>query len=398
MIVYRRFHRGKFRLFLHFEYRPEIIRLIKSELLGRWSKTHGAWYVEDHDEMIDRIKSLCRGKLWYNLRDMNKHLDEASLNYLKKIRSPTNQGKKRLYPGLGVNETIFEQYIKLLKSRGYSKSTIGSYSTTIRRLCEYYKHRLVTSLGSTEIQQFLSAEIFDKARSNSFHRQVIGALRLLYKDRTDIDFNLMESLVYPKKHRKLPNVISEEDVVRLLQHTRNEKHRLIFAMLYSCGLRVGELIDLKMVDIDLERRTVLIRQAKGNKDRVVMLAESIIPLYKSYVRSYHPIEYLFNGQKRLQYSANSIRKSLHDRSREAGIKKSITPHTLRHSFATHLLEQGLDVRHIQVLLGHSKPETTMIYTYVSNQRLMQISSPLDHIMAKTSGDVFSPNSNTKGSD
>jgi len=205
-----------------------------------------------------------------------------------------------------------------------------------------------------------------------------------------LEIDIVADLTYPGKHKKLPKVISEEDVIRILRATRNIKHRLAFAMLYSCGLRISELLNLKINEIDVERRTVFVRKSKGYKDRVVMLAESVVPLLVNYLQSYQPVEYLLNGQSGLKYSPVSVRKSLHNARKEAGVKRKVTPHTLRHSFATHLLEQGVGLRYIQELLGHQKPETTMVYTYVANDRLTQISSPLDHIVNKITNN---PNDN-----
>jgi site-specific recombinase XerD len=384
--VFRRFHRGSFRLFLHFGFDDELKRLVKSELNGRWSQTHKGWYIDDTPEMINKIKAVCKGRAWYNLRDINRHLDAESLTLFRSGTAPEKQSSTAVPQSMGVNQADYDAFVRFLKSRGYSSSTIGTYSGMIARLARFYPNKLMSALDAEQIQRFLSESLYDKHVSNSYHRQMIGALKLFYRDQQEADFELIANLVYPQKHRQLPNVISEADVLRILQVTKNLKHRLAFALLYSCGLRIGELLRLKVADIDVGRRTVFVRKSKGFKDRVVMLAESIIPLLNNYLQTYAPVAYLLNGQSKLMYSANSVRKSLDAARLEAGITKRVTPHTLRHSFATHLLEQGVDIRHIQVLLGHSKPETTMLYTYVANDRILQISSPLDHIVSKqTSG-------------
>ncbi len=380
--VRRRFHRGEFRLFLYFGYHAGLQRLVKSELNGRWSQTHTGWYVDDSKEMTDRIKAVCKGRAWYEFRGINEFLsvEEQAL-----VMSGNKTKAMEVTPqrnSLGVNASSFAQFVEFLKSRGYSKSTIETYSGMIRKLANYYDKRLLEQLTLEDLQHFLSANVVDVGYSNSYHRQMVGAIKLFYRDRENLEFDVVSDILYPAKHKKLPNVLSEENVIRLLQATRNIKHKLAFAMLYSCGLRIGELIRLKLVDIDLERRTVRIRKSKGFKDRVVMLAERILPLLHHYLQLYHPVEYLLNGQNGLMYSAVSVRAALKRARIEAGIRQRVSPHTLRHSFATHLLDQGVDIRHIQVLLGHSKPETTMIYTYVANDRLREISSPLDRIAGK----------------
>ena len=190
-------------------------------------------------------------------------------------------------------------------------------------------------------------------------------------------------LFYPRKSSYLPSVLSKEEVVNLLRCTRNLKHRAILALLYSSGLRIGELINLELRDIDMFRLQILIKNGKGRKDRYVMLAKSFLPLLKNYLTTYKPaiyfIESLTFGEK---YSAGSVRSFLKKSCLAAGIKKRVTPHTLRHSYATHLLENGVDIRYIQELLGHSRPETTMIYTHVATKDLLRIESPLDKIVSE----------------
>lgn len=381
--VYRRFFRGAIRLFMHFDYNYEIQHLIKSDLNGRWSETHKGWYVDDSPEMKNEIVAVCRGRAWYDMRDINKYLDPDTMSLVKSNASPSARSGRIESRSLGVNQEDYDRYIRLLKSRGKSKSTIETYGRMVSRLAQYYDKRLIRELDANLLHDFLSSQVFDMNYSNSYHRQMISALKLFYGDRDDLELDIVEALVYPKKHRKLPNIMSEEEVLRLLQTTRNLKHRVAFALLYSCGLRIGELIDLQLTQIDLNRRTITVKRGKGNKDRVVMLAESVVPMLQNYVSAYRPVKYLLNGGVgKLKYTAQSVRKSLANACSEAGIRKKVTPHTLRHSFATHLLEQGVGIRYIQELLGHAKPETTMIYTYVANDRLLQISSPLDHIVNK----------------
>ncbi len=186
----------------------------------------------------------------------------------------------------------------------------------------------------------------------------------------------------PKRDKKLPVVLSKEEVLKILQVTKNLKHRTIIAMLYGSGLRIGELIDLELSCFDFNRKQLFIKQAKGRKDRYTTISESAFPLLKNYYQTYKPKKYLIENPKGGKYSAGSIRTFLKQSCKLAGIDKNVTPHTLRHSFATHLLESGTDLRYIQVLLGHSRPETTMIYTHVTRKDLQAIRSPLDGIVEK----------------
>lgn len=168
-------------------------------------------------------------------------------------------------------------------------------------------------------------------------------------------------------------------MLSLLKVTSNIKHRCIIAMLYSTGIRRNELINLRIKDIDFEKNVVYIRNGKGRKDRITILGEEMKNLLNSYLDLHKPNYWLFEGAGRKKYSSGSIRNILSNASERAGLKQVVTPHMLRHSFATHLLERGTDIRFIQKLLGHSKLETTSIYTYVSKKSLANITSPIDAI-------------------
>ncbi|MGC1631104.1 MAG: tyrosine-type recombinase/integrase [Gelidibacter sp.] len=181
----------------------------------------------------------------------------------------------------------------------------------------------------------------------------------------------------PKRSKILPTVLSQAQVIDLLKASKNLKHRAILALIYSAGLRISELIDLELKCIFVDRRQLVIKNAKGRKDRYVVLADSFIPLLQNYFMTYMPKRYFVEGPSGDKYSASSIRKFLARYCKDANIYSKVTPHTLRHSYATHLLEQGVNLRHIQELLGHSKPETTMIYTHVARKDLLEIRSPLD---------------------
>jgi integrase/recombinase XerD len=174
--------------------------------------------------------------------------------------------------------------------------------------------------------------------------------------------------------------LSPEDIVAILQVTKNLKHRAIITLLYSSGLRVGEITNLQLAHIDVGRSQLKVVAGKGRKDRVVVLAKTFLPLLNNYLVTYHPEFYFIEGPGGKKYSESSIRKFLHKNVLLAGIKKHVTPHTLRHSYATHLLENGVGLRYIQELLGHSKPETTMIYTHIARKDLIEIQSPLDVIL------------------
>ena len=184
--------------------------------------------------------------------------------------------------------------------------------------------------------------------------------------------NRFYSIERPRKHKQLPNVLSKEEILKLIECANNLKHKCIIGLLYSSGLRRGELLNLLVTDIDSNRMMVHIKNAKGNKDRYSVLSLSILKDLKAYYKEYRPAKYLFEGPNGNKYSVTSVLRIIDSAAIKAGIVKKITPHMLRHSFATHLLENGTDIRHIQLLLGHSSTKTTEIYTHVANRSFMNI--------------------------
>lgn len=183
----------------------------------------------------------------------------------------------------------------------------------------------------------------------------------------------------PKKERVLPNVLSEEEVATILKCAENLKHKAMLSLIYSSGLRLGELINLTIHDIDSKRMLIIIKQGKGKKDRVSLLSVKVLEILREYFKKYKPKDYLFEGQFGEQYSPTSVQKVFKIAKQKAGIKKKATVHTLRHSFATHLLEHGTDLRYIQSLLGHQSPKTTEIYTHITKRGLDKIKSPFDNL-------------------
>ena len=183
----------------------------------------------------------------------------------------------------------------------------------------------------------------------------------------------------PKKSQKLPSVLAEEEIVSLIQQTPNVKHRALLMTAYSAGLRVSELVALKIRDVDSRRMLIHVQEGKGNKDRFVPLSHKLLLILREYVRQYRPKEYLFEGEGANPYSTRSAQAVLFVAKQKAGIQKKGSIHLLRHSYATHLLEAGTDIRYIQAFLGHSSLKTTMLYTHVSKLKIGSIQSPLDRL-------------------
>jgi site-specific recombinase XerD len=207
---------------------------------------------------------------------------------------------------------------------------------------------------------------------------LVGSIKLFYNELLRKNYKL--NYLYPDRpEKKLPVVLDKSEIQLLLNSIQNLKHRAILSVIYSAGLRLSEVIEMKLNDIDSKRMLIKIVQGKGKKDRYVMLSEKLLIILREYYKEYKPKEYLFEGQKGGKYSARSVQAIFKEALRNSKIKKEASVHTLRHSFATHLLESGTDIRIIQQLLGHSSLKTTQIYTQVSSSKISEIKSPLDFI-------------------
>ena len=273
-------------------------------------------------------------------------------------------------------QEIIERFYKHLVIEDYSKQTIKSYSSALKLFLEFVEILNLDQITEKEIQDYLYYCKNKKNYSFSAMKQAIASIRYLY----------LKVLLKPppqslsielRKPNQLPIVLSKKDVVKLIKVTSNLKHKTILLLIYSAGLRLGELLNLKLGDIDSETMKIHIRQSKGKKDRYIMLSENVLKLLREYYKLYKPKDYIIEGQKGGKYSPKSVQNIFKAALKKAGIKKKATVLTLRHSFATHLLDEGTDIRYIQELLGHRKLETTQIYTHVSSYSINKIKSPAD---------------------
>jgi site-specific recombinase XerD len=266
-------------------------------------------------------------------------------------------------------------FVKILEVKRYSKNTIDSYSSIVKMAIHFFK-RPLNKVDEHELHGYFYHMVHTKKVSYSYQKQIAMALKLYYAEMFKQSISL-EFLFPKRKPVKLPVVLSKKDVLKIIDAANNGKHKGMISLLYSAGLRIGELMNLKIRDIDSTRMIVHIKAAKGNKDRIVPLSEKTLLLLRAYYREYAPKDYLFEGQKGGRYSSSSFNKLLKMCAKRAGIHKIVTAHTLRHSYATHLLENGTDIRVIQKLLGHNSIKTTMIYTQVSQPTLLNVRSPMD---------------------
>lgn len=355
-------HQRQSRICVCFKYDYALIQHIKKLPGYYWSRSKRCWLFPDQPEQLERLLNHLKGHA-----EIIDETGDTSINQkgLLKQRKFSEE-----------NREVLKGFERFLRGRRYAKSTVSTYYTFMADFLDYTGQKPMGEIDNRDVERFAEDILAPFGYSRSSHRQFISALKQLIAFRPDMLIEEVK-LNQPRMPVILPSVLSKEEVIRLLINTRNLKHRAALTMIYSSGLRISELLHLKLSNIDIDRRQVFIESGKGHKDRVVIFAENFLPMYHNYIRTYHPLKYFIEGKPGERYSAESIRAIVKRSARLAEIRKRVTPHTLRHSFATHLLENGVDIRYIQELLGHSSPKTTMIYTHVSRKDILSIHSPLD---------------------
>jgi integrase/recombinase XerD len=273
----------------------------------------------------------------------------------------------------------FEQY---MVHKRYSASTIKTYLEATRLFLRYTKVQSEAQLKAftaADINTFNYEFVVRNGHSRSYQNQIVNALKLFF--RTVADRKLEpQQIERPRSDHRLPHVLSKEEVKRLLDQTVNVKHRTMLSLIYACGLRRGELLALKLGDIDGARKVLWVRGGKGAKDRMLPLSEKVLLMLRDYYKGYRPKVWLFEGDRAGErYGERSLQQVFKQACARSGVRSSASLHWLRHSYATHLLEAGTDLRYIQELLGHKSSRTTEIYTHVSKRALEQIRSPFDDL-------------------
>ncbi|MCO6495937.1 MAG: tyrosine-type recombinase/integrase [Bacteroidetes bacterium] len=342
-------HRDKNVIWLSFIKDFKIIEQIKQMLPAKWSQSKKCWYV--FDNRANRFK--------LGLED--KPIGTELMNSI----SP-------------VNKTEFEKFLNMLTLKAYSANTVRSYSTEFAQLLQILKNIPVSGLSPQKLQSyFLYCIKVLNLSENTVHSRINAVKfyyeQVLHKDKMFID------IPRPKIPLQLPKALNKREVQKIFEVTQNSKHRLILKLCYGMGLRVSEIINLKIEHIDSERMVVLVKNAKGKKDRMVKLPESVLEELRSYYKEYLPKIYLFEGSGGMPYSIRSVQNVFKLAMNKARIRKRVGIHGLRHSYATHLLETGTDISLIQKLLGHNQIKTTLIYTQIADKQITGIRSPLDNL-------------------
>ena len=333
-----------------------------------------AVYFEKNAELIARIKKL-EGSRWSQSLSV-WHLPDTEEN---RIRFKINEIPSTTYLSVSKeNLTILHYYIEAIQLKGYSAATLKTYKNEFLHYLSYLKEQNAKECKTEDVRNYILYCLNElKLKEATVHSR-INAIKFYY-EKVVRNERLFIEIPRPKKPYQLPKVIATQDVKKLFEVTSNLKHNTMLKLCYGMGLRVSEIVNLKIQDIDSKRMQVFINRAKGKKDRYANLPESILPQLRSYFIEYKPKEYLFEGQFGGQYSSRSAQQVFKQALEKAKIKKTLGIHSLRHSFATHLLESGTDIRFIQELLGHNDIKTTLIYTNVTDKSLRKIKSPLDDI-------------------
>lgn len=338
-------HRKEKRIAVYFEKNADLIARIKQLEGARWSQTMGVWHLPDTLENRVRFRIA------------------ALANTL-----PSEEGIAQI-----------EKFKQWMRSKRYSESTVTTYSEALKSFLVFYRDKAVADITNEDVIVYNNEYILKNNLSASFQNQIVNSIKLFFQTIRDTKM-LVDKIHRPKRAKVLPNVLSKEEVKLILNAHSNIKHKMMLSLIYSCGLRCGELLALKPVDIDSKRNIVLLKNAKGKKDRIAPLSPKILEMLREYYKVYKPTTYLFEGTITGEpYSDKSLQQVLKQALQKARITKPATLHWLRHSFATHLLESGTDLRYIQELLGHNSSKTTEIYTHVSTKSIQQIKSPFDDL-------------------
>ena len=350
---------------LQFNSDKVIQALIKELPEPKWSKEFNMVYIINSKSNLDDIFEKFKNVAWVNCNYFFQDRKLNSENVITDIAWFKNRIVSTDY------RSCPEEYLLKLELKKYSDSTVKNYVYSFESFINYYKDRQLFSINENDIRLYLQKLIKEK-RSNSYINMSINAIKFYYEMVLGMP-NRFYSIERPRKESKLPKVLAKEEIIKMISQTKNLKHRCIISLLYSSGLRRNELLELKLEDINSKRMLIRVEQAKGNKDRYTVLNKSVLEDMRKYFKIYKPKTYLFEspipGNK---YSNSSVLQIVVKAAKKAGIKERVTPHILRHSFATHLLESGTDIRYIQLLLGHNSTKTTEIYTHVATNSFTEI--------------------------
>ncbi len=385
-------HRNSECIGIYFEKNIAAEKIIRRQPGIKWSQTNKCWYLP----LTETAYALLINNLKENALVDNTAL-KAYLEKRKKIQPALPENK---LPGISKQTTVskpvaltrawqlseqnlqaLENFIQHLQLKAYSKSTINTYRNEFLQLLKILKTKPVHELTTDDLKRYMVYAMQKEGiKENTAHSR-LNALKFYYEQVLGREKFFWE-IPRPKKVSQLPQVFNQDEIAAIINSLQNKKHKVMLMLAYSAGLRVSEVVALKTYNIDSSRMTILIKEAKGKKDRVVSLSPVLLVMLREYATAYRPDKkgYLFEGStKGAAYSTRSLQEVLQAAKKKAGVLKPGSIHSLRHSFATHLIDKGTDVTMIQKLLGHNDIKTTLRYLHTSNKDLLKIISPLDDL-------------------
>jgi len=352
------------RLKLIFGYQNALRLLIKKFPYCSWDDKNKWWTIPYSDIYLNQLQEQAL---------------EAGMKVTYEEELTTGAGVKRVsaYDVPNYRKCPEEMVLKLRELR-YSENTIKTYEGMFEEFINYYHKNDINKIEEPQIISFLRYLVMERKVSTSYQNQSINAIKFYYEKVLggQRKFYFIDR---PKKEQALPTVLNEDEVIRLFKAIDNIKHKCMLMLAYSAGLRLGEILRLRLVDIDRERMQIRVEQSKGKKDRYTKLSSRFLMIYDQYIEKYKPADFVFEGAAGAEYSSSSLQTIMKAATLKAGIKKNATMHTLRHTFATHCLENGVDLRYIQSMLGHESSKTTEIYTHITTKGFDQIKSPMDNL-------------------
>jgi integrase/recombinase XerD len=351
------------RLKLLTPYQKDFTLFIKKFPFTRWNKENKCWSLPFAEKFLNDIKEKA---------------EELALTVVY---------KEELHDGIKPRKSVYDiknytkcpdAFVKKLEELRYSKQTIKTYTNLFEEFINYYPDTELKEITEEMIVNFIYYLVSERRVSTSYQNQSINAIKFYYEHVLG-GKRKVYNIERPREEKTLPLVLNEKEITDLINVTINIKHKCILMICYSGGLRLSEVANLKLTDIDSTRMQIRVEQSKGKKDRYTLLSSKLLTILNDYIKIYKPKNYLFEGAKKGKYSVSSIQNIMKTSVERAGIKKEVSVHTLRHSFATHLLENGTDLRYIQSLLGHENSKTTEIYTHITTKGFDNIKNPLDRL-------------------
>ncbi|MCF8371523.1 MAG: site-specific integrase [Bacteroidales bacterium] len=363
---------GKEAVALRFEYNQALVERVKKLKVARWSQNHKFWYIPKENFNLNKVYSSLKTVAYVDYKKLTPPDNEKPNTEEAPLRPKVDQSKID-----STTQKLMDNFKTWMQQHRYGESTINNYMGGLKAFFVFHAGKKAEELCNDDIIRFNTEYVLRYGYSPSYQNLVINGIKLFYKNqfKNKIELELIDR---PKKGLTLPKVIAKPHLQQMLTSIANPKHKLALTLIYGLGLRRSELIHLKLADIDFNRGAITIFNAKGKKDRMLPMSEKQSQMIQKYMLSKTPETYLIEGQKKGHpYSSTSI-ESIFDKYMQKILPThNYTPHCLRHSYATHLLEAGVDLRYIQELLGHKSSKTTERYTWVSMKNLKNIKSPTD---------------------